>query len=192
MKKPLVVATCLSVLTAACSHTVRHVAPLPPQPADAELTATVRTPGGDSREQPVQPPDGGATTLRTLDGQPIDASTIADVTVTTRDRGRGALEGGLIGLGVGGVTGMITGLVIGSKSTCDEGDLSCPVVDGLLDVGLMFEATLAGLLIGTVTGGLLGAAFGHDRRDVYEASVVPQVGVAPTAGGAQASAAWRF
>jgi hypothetical protein len=178
--------------TGACAHTVHHSTPLPPLADGDEVSVTTSTGTGDVLVLPGRATTAGPTAFRSVGGQPIDDERVRGVTVTSRDHGRGAGEGAVIGLGVGALAGMAFGLSAAESTTCGDDDLACGLVDIFADAGVAAYSLMGGALIGTVTGAVLGGTIGHRRYDVYEASPVPQVGVAPTAGGVQASAAWRF
>ena len=194
MSKKFIAAALLTSLlgATACSHTVRHTTPLPALADDDEISATTSMLTGDQISQPLQVSSAGPTAFTSMGGRPVENSRVIDVTVTTRDHARGAGEGAIIGLGVGTLSGLALGMSAGASTTCAPDDTSCSLFDPLGDAIVGASAVGAGMLIGTLAGGIIGGVVGHRQHDVYAASAVPQLGVAPTVGGAQASAAWRF
>jgi len=94
--------------------------------------------------------------ISTSDGSAIPLENVREVKVVKR--GRGALEGALIGLGVGILSGGVLGLVAGDSANRVDCGYPCTGEDKAKVTGAVFGG------IGTGLGAIVGAAIGH--RDI--------------------------
>jgi MFS family permease len=102
------------------------------------------------------PQPAGTRIITTSDGRAIPLGNVREVKVVKR--GRGALEGAMIGLGVGVVSGLALGLV--AENNPNRQDCGYPCTGA--EKGELTAAVFGG--IGTGLGAIVGAAIGH--RDV--------------------------
>jgi hypothetical protein len=94
--------------------------------------------------------------LSISDGRAIPLEEVREVKVVKR--ARGALDGALIGLGVGALSGLVLGLAAGDSPNREDCGYPCTGAEK----GELTAAVYGG--IGTVLGAIVGAAIGH--RDV--------------------------
>jgi len=126
----------------------------------ANGSAVWQIPGVLSRAAPAlkepSPEPARIQLISTLDGSAIPLENAREVKVVKR--GRGALEGALIGLGVGILSGAVLGLVAGDSANRTDCGYPCTGEDKAKVTG----AVLGGF--GTGLGAIVGAAVGH--RDI--------------------------
>lgn len=116
-------------------------------------------------------------------------ATAGPLPANTVDHGRGALEGGTLGLLAGGVAGAAAGLIEGDDEPCADEELFCYAWSAKEKAVLL---GLVGAGVGSLSGLVLGAAIGS--RDVYERAPgwAPKVSASAGPGAARATATWSF
>ncbi len=109
------------------------------------------------------------------------------VEIEDRDRVRGFLEGGAVGVSAGGVVGLGTGIYLAATRDggTDEDDLD-EAICGLVAIYVGSAVALAGMIVLGAAGGGIGAARGH--TDVFQRRL--PITVAPTRDGV--SALWTI
>jgi hypothetical protein len=123
----------------------------------ASNSAVRHIPGVLSREVPSfkepAPQQVRIRLISTSDGRAIPLENVHDVKVVKR--ARGALEGMLIGVGVGILSGAVLGLAAGDSPNRENCGYPCTGDDKMKVAGAVFGGIGAGL------GAIVGAAIGH-------------------------------
>jgi hypothetical protein len=166
MSRSRLLALATAILGAACSTTtVGHVGDPSAQRwladhADAETTVATTDRRLDQRGIAIESISPTEVRFRTLEGAVVPIETVRQVTVV--QRGRGTLEGALLGIGIGAVLGYIYGLT--SDLSAYERSMDCTIVCNHSDAANLYaiEFGVLGLLAGTLTGVIVG------HRDILE------------------------
>jgi hypothetical protein len=129
----------------------RAVVTLRHQPASVRLAGEIST--GGTVCQPAALPLSQIHLRQGAEYRTIPLGTVQQIKVVRH--GRGALDGALIGLVAGGLSGVLLGYSAGDSRNLDDCGYPCKAGDKAQFAGLIFAG------IGTAVGALVGAAVGH-------------------------------